>query len=139
MDPDASAIEYEKELKTFFSAESTPRMDIMLLGLGDDSHTASLFPFSDVLKEVYRWAVAAHPEEGPGRVTLTLPVINNAETIMFIVTGKKKAHAVYDVFFSRFQPDRYPAQAVKPAKGNLFWYIDKDAASLYLEQARKQT
>jgi 6-phosphogluconolactonase len=113
-------------------------MDIMLLGLGDDSHTASLFPFNDVLKEDYRWAVAAHKEEGPSRVTLTLPVINNAGTIMFIVTGEKKAQAVYNVFFSSFHPDRYPAQAVKPAKGNLFWFIDKEAASLYLDQARKQ-
>jgi 6-phosphogluconolactonase len=133
MEPDESAFEYEAEIKRSFSTESIPRFDLMLLGLGDDTHTASLFPFSAALKEERRWAVPASKENGQNRVTLTLPVINSSATTIFIVSGKNKAEAVYRVFFNSFEPDKYPAQSVKPESGNLFWFMDRSAASLYLE------
>lgn len=136
--PEESASIYEKELRQFFLSESLPKIDLMLLGLGEDTHTASLFPFSTVLKENDRWAAAVHKEHGPHRVTLTLPAINNSRTIFVIVTGKNKADAIYRVFFSSFDPYKYPAQAVKPKDGNLFWFIDKDAASLYLEKSGRK-
>ncbi len=133
MEPADSAIEYETEMKKFFSTESIPSFDLMLLGLGDDTHTASLFPYSAALKEDQRWAVPVSKEDGQSRVTLTLPVINKATTTIFIVSGKNKAEAVYRVFFNSFEPDKYPAQSVKPESGNLFWFMDSSAAYLYLE------
>jgi 6-phosphogluconolactonase len=132
MNPDDSAHDYEAELKRSFSTESTPRFDVMLLGLGEDAHTASLFPYSPALKEKQRWAVPVLKGDGESRITLTLPVINRAATTIFIVSGGNKAEAVYRVLLNHFDPDKHPAQGIKPESGNLFWLMDSAAASLYL-------
>ena len=137
INPEDSAYDYEAEMKRSFSTEITPSFDIMLLGLGDDTHTASLFPSSPALKETQRWAVPVLNEHGESRITLTLPVINHATTTIFIVSGKNKAEAVYRVLLNRFDPDKYPAQSVKPESGNLFWLLDSAAASLYLRNKDK--
>lgn len=132
MKPGDSASTYETEMKRLFATESIPSFDIMLLGLGNDAHTASLFPYSSALKEKERWAIPVFREDELSRITLTLPVMNHATTTIFIVSGSNKDEAVYRVLLNRFDPDKYPAQSVKPENGNLFWLLDRSAASLYL-------
>ena len=105
-----------------------PRFDLVLLGMGEDGHTASLFPGTPLLGDTAH-AVGAVPE-GAGmtaRVTLTLPVINNAEEVVFLVTGKAKAHVVRHVVKER--DARLPASLVAPLEGRLLFLCDRDAAS----------
>jgi len=131
LDPDAAAREYERELRGFFEqgAGAVPRFDLVLLGLGADGHTASLFPGSELLEERER-LVAATPEKRSGsrRLTLTCPVLNNAACIMFIVTGEEKVGTLRAVLEEREGPARYPAQLIQPDDGELLWYVDRAAA-----------
>ena len=116
-------------LSAFFKNES-PRFDLILLGLGPDGHTASLFPGSSALDEE-RESVAA--VDAPGlqeqRVTLTLPVINNAREVMFLVSGLNKASIVRDVFAMGRPARNLTATMVKPERGDLVWMLDAGAAS----------
>src|SRR6266550_8161310 len=90
--PQKSAESYEAELRSFFATTAWPRFDLILLGMGDDGHTASLFPGGDAHNETAKWVVVTrHPQSGQARLTLTLPVINQAAHVVFLVTGKKKA------------------------------------------------
>src|SRR5687768_4925449 len=96
--PEENASAYEKELTTFFGELSWPRFDLVLLGMGEDGHTASLFPGSDALNEKSKWAVATRMKRlEQERITLTAPVLNHAEHLMFLVTGQGKAKRLSEV------------------------------------------
>lgn len=130
MDPGQAAGVYEKELRNFFKGREIPKFDMILLGLGTDGHTASLFPDSPALKEKIRLVLSdTSPERKHPRLTLTLPVINHAANILFLVAGKEKARILAQVLDEKKEPDRIPAKAVRPRSGRLFWFVDEAAAS----------
>jgi 6-phosphogluconolactonase len=125
-----AARQYERSLRVHF-LNSRPRFDLILLGLGTDGHTASLFPRSPALTEESRWAVAAEaPTEPAERVTLTLPVINHAAHVHFLVAGSGKAEALRNALSNEAGPLSCPASAVRPADGELIWWVDAAAAEL---------
>jgi 6-phosphogluconolactonase len=131
--PEQAALAYEEELRSFFnlSEGEVPRFNLMLLGLGDNVHTASLFPGIPALHERERIAVPVEVNAPqPYRVTLTAPVINNSARVMFLVAGAKKAEAVKSALEGPRDPDRFPAQLVAPNDGELIWLLDRAAASL---------
>ncbi|MFQ5877961.1 MAG: 6-phosphogluconolactonase, partial [Acidobacteriota bacterium] len=131
-DAGAAADEYEDELRGFFGLRTgvLPRFDLVLLGLGRDGHTASLFPGSEALRESRR-AVVATRAEGPlpRRISLTMPAINNAARVVFLVSGADKAEALRRVVRGRATIDSPPARWVRPAGGAL-WIVDRAAARL---------
>jgi 6-phosphogluconolactonase len=103
------------------------RFDLILLGLGTDGHSASIFPESEVVNEKKRLVAAVWVETLKSyRITMTLPLINNAASIVFLVSGAEKAGIVTEVLEG---PERYPAQEVKPINGELIWMLDREAAS----------
>jgi 6-phosphogluconolactonase len=121
--------DYADDIEYFF--RGFPCFDLILLGMGDDGHTASLFPFTEALNETERVAVANRVEKlDTIRFTLTFPVINNARNVIFLVKGADKAETLRAVLQGEFQPEKYPSQNVKPTNGNLFWLIDREAARL---------
>jgi 6-phosphogluconolactonase len=131
--PDEAASAYSADLRDSFGLEEgdIPRFDLILLGLGENSHTASLFPGNPALAEKERLAIAVRVDaEPPDRITLTPPVINNAAHVLFMVTGAAKAPAVKNVLEGPRDPNRFPAQIVAPNDGELLWLLDRDAASL---------
>jgi 6-phosphogluconolactonase len=108
-----------------------PRFDLILLGLGPDGHTASLFPGSAALEERERWVVPNYVEKLKAwRLTLTLPVINSAAEVIFLLSGPDKAEIVRRVLHPASPADSFPAQRVQPASGQLRWYLDQSAARL---------
>ena len=127
--PDISARMYEEELRRFFrlNEASTPEFDLILLGIGEDGHTASLFPGTDAVKETKRLAVPVKPGAAlMDRITLTLPVINNAWNVIFLVSGQKKRGVMKEM---REGHDRtLPASMVSPEKGKLLFLMDREAA-----------
>jgi len=126
-----SARAYEEHLKKFFAGQSWPRFDLVLLGMGEDGHTASLFPGSDALAEASRWVVATrNVQTGADRITLTLPVFNEAKHVMFLVVGEKKAQRLKETLRPTPEADGLPVQAIKPTHGTLEWLVDAAAASL---------
>lgn len=129
LDPEEAARAYTIELQSFFGAE-WPSFDLVLLGVGSDGHTASLFPGSPALGERRHpvVAVTAHYEDRPAqRVSLTVPAINAARQVIFLVAGASKAGIVSAVLEG--PPARYPAQLIQPAAGHLAWMMDAPAAS----------
>jgi 6-phosphogluconolactonase len=121
-----AASEYE-ETMVQTTGQSLPRLDLILLGLGTDGHTASIFPGSEVLLETKRLVAAPWVEKLKAyRITMTLPLLNNGASVLFLVSGAEKAQIVKEVLQG---PMRYPAQAVNPTNGELLWMLDKDAAS----------
>ncbi|MGC8783373.1 MAG: 6-phosphogluconolactonase [Armatimonadota bacterium] len=127
--PDDAARLYEQELRTFFGR--IPRFDLVLLGIGADGHTASLFAGTAALKERKRWvAVGEAPVEPRVRLTLTLPVLNAAQTVYFLVTGADKAEAARRVLIENAP---LPAALVLPEDGELIWWLDKQAAEGIVE------
>jgi len=127
--PEKIAEDYALEIEFFF--QGFPRFDLILLGLGTDCHTASLFPHTQALKENEKVAVANWVEKlNDYRLTITFPVINNAANVMFLVSGKEKVKAVAHVLEGERRPDDFPAQLVEPTSGRLFWLLDIDAAAL---------
>ena len=120
---------YEKELLTFFGSE-WPRFDSVLLGLGKDGHTASLFPGTFALSERRAWVVANWIEDfRTYRITLTVPAINSAANVDFLVTGADKAPALAAVLEGPSHPEHLPAQLIKPDSGSVTWLVDRQAAS----------
>ena len=108
-----------------------PAFDWIFLGLGEDGHTASIFPYSDVMADQENvCAVAVNPKTGQKRITLTLPVINQAKKIAFLVTGKNKASAAADILTASSKSRLMPASLVKPFRGIVEWYLDHDAGSI---------
>jgi 6-phosphogluconolactonase len=132
---DESARSYEGDLLSFFNLSygGIPIFDLVLLGLGDDGHTASLFPGASALTEKDHLAVSATPLDKSmhERITITFPVINNARNIYFMVTGSSKASVVLDVLGN--QDSKLPAALVKPEKGDLCFLLDKSAGALLSE------
>ncbi|MFI5167994.1 MAG: 6-phosphogluconolactonase [Thermoanaerobaculales bacterium] len=130
----AAAAEYAATLITTFGAGAShdpPRFDLVLLGLGEDGHTASLFPKATSLRVTDRWAVATPPGTLPPRVeriTLTFPVLNAARAILFLVFGRNKADALRDVLGGRSSREECPAAGVRPVDGTLTWLVDEAAA-----------
>jgi 6-phosphogluconolactonase len=122
------ARQYEAELKAF-CGPAAPRFDLIFLGLGTDGHTASLFPGSPVLGEERLW-VAGVPAagQGVGRVTLTAWAINRVALVVFLVAGKDKAQALKNVVEGPRDPQRSPAQLIRPASARLLWLVDREAA-----------
>ncbi len=127
-----AAAEYERTLQKFFAlrAGEMPRFDLILLGMGPDGHTASLFPETAALGETSRLVVAnAVAKLKTERITLTLPVLNAARCVTFLVSGMDKAPALHQVLEGDAPPERYPSKLVRPADGKLIWLVDKAAAS----------
>lgn len=120
---------YEEELRTFFGDAEWPDFDLVLLGLGDDGHTASLFPHTPALDAGRAW-VAANRVEKPGapRITLTAPAVNHARRVLFLVSGRSKAARLAEVVKGSFEPERLPAQLIRPVAGVLEWFVDEEAA-----------
>lgn len=128
LEPKAAARAYDRELRRFFCTPR-PRFDVVLLGLGRDGHTASLFPNSETLAETERLAAtttAFYDNRPAERVTLTLPALNAARQVLFLVSGQEKAHAVQAVLADA--EERLPARRVRPTAGQLTWLMDVAAA-----------
>jgi 6-phosphogluconolactonase len=130
-DPATATAEYEHQLHNFFLGKtSAPRFDLVLLGLGEDGHTASLFPGSAALKETARWVVTSYVERlRAHRLTLTLPVINAAAQVSFLVAGESKSAIVKALLGNDSHPSQYPAGQVSPVSGKLTWFVTQDAAA----------
>lgn len=128
LDPARAAALYEEELREFFGG--APRFDLVLLGIGDDGHTASLFPSTSAL-DVQDRLVVENPVEklGTVRITLTVPAINAAQKVVFLVAGKGKAQALKEILEGDADPRDYPAKLIQPAADAL-WMVDRDAARL---------
>ena len=127
--PDAAAHDYERTLRAEAGHHSPP-FDLILLGMGEDGHTASLFPRSPALQETTRWVVAVTvPAEPSTRLTLTLPAIATAARIFVLVSGKGKSDALAHVLSPRADPYNYPAAGLPSASGLVTWWVDRDAAS----------
>ena len=131
-DAEAAAAAYEQTLRTFFEVKpgAWPRFDVILLGMGPDGHTASLFPETAALEEKSRWVVANWVEKfKTNRITLTLPVLNAARRAMFLVSGIDKAAILHEVLEGKAPGEKYPSKLVRPSEGKLIWFVDRAAAS----------
>jgi 6-phosphogluconolactonase len=132
-EPGAAALAYDNELRALAALErprsELPVFDLVLLGLGGDGHTASLFPHRDALTAEERFAVATEAPDGSPRVTLTYPVINAARRVWFLVSGAGKAGMVAEVLEGLRVPGAVPAQGVAPVHGALTWLLDEAAAA----------
>jgi 6-phosphogluconolactonase len=132
-DPEAAARDYEEEIRKQFGVgpgSPPPSFDLVLLGMGADGHTASLFPGTQALKEVSRWVVENPvPKLGPHRLTLTPVILNRAACVIFLVTGADKAKTLAEVLEGPLEPGRLPAQLIHPMGGKLFWLVDRAAAA----------
>jgi 6-phosphogluconolactonase len=126
--PEDAAVDYEQQLKTFFKNDP-PRLDVILLGMGDNGHTASLFPGLSAVHEQQRWVVAEEvPEVNMWRISLTPVVLNLAREVVFLVTGEAKASMLQQVLEGPYAPDERPAQIVRPTPGEVIWLVDAAAA-----------
>ncbi len=139
-DLDAAAREYEAEIARTFAVPpggEPPPFDLILLGLGPDGHTASLFPHTEAVRETRRWLVRNYvPKFNADRLTLTVPIINRAATILFLVAGVDKAAGLQAVLEGPPEPERFPAQLIRPTSGRLVWLVDEAAASQLAEKGK---
>ena len=123
------ANQYEQGLQKHFHQQA-PQFDLILLGMGDDGHTASLFPGTEVLSETSRWVRAYYlTPQSMYRVTLTAPLINQARKILFLTFGANKAPALHEVLEGNRNPDLYPSQLIHPKQGEVLWFVDEAAAA----------
>jgi 6-phosphogluconolactonase len=126
----ANASLYEGELQAFFDGAVWPRLNLVLLGMGDDGHTASLFPGTEALNEARAWVVANWVEKlKTYRITLTAPAINHAANVAFLVAGAGKAERLPEVLQGPRNPRQLPSQLIQPVSGSLVWLVDKAAAA----------
>lgn len=131
--PEKSAAQYQKVLQEYFpfTIHHSPltTFDLVLLGMGDDGHTLSLFPGTAVVHEAQAWVKAYFLEaQEMYRITLTKSVVNKSKYIAFLTTGANKAHALKEVLQGHYNPDLYPSQEIKPENGELHWFVDEAAA-----------
>ncbi len=125
-DPEKAAAEYEREIRELLASQG---LDLVLLGMGEDGHTASLFPGQPAVHETARWVVAVPAPDGTmWRVTLTPAVLNMARNVTFVVSGASKALRLQQVLEGPVTPDVLPAQAIRPTHGRLTWMVDEAAA-----------
>jgi 6-phosphogluconolactonase len=126
--PEESAIAYQQLLHGYFDKQLYT-FDLVLLGLGDNVHTLSLFPgYADIIYEKNDWVKSFWLEEqNMYRITLTAPIVNSAARIAFLVSGADKAEALQHAVADKYDPLNYPAQAIKPLNGELYWFVDKAA------------
>lgn len=140
--PEQSAAEYEKILHQYFgpsagegngssTGSSSESFDLVLLGMGDDGHTLSLFPGTEVVHEETAWAKAFFLKaQDMYRITLTKAIVNRSACIAFLTTGAGKAHALKEVLKGAYNPDLYPSQEIRPLTGELHWFVDEAATSM---------
>jgi 6-phosphogluconolactonase len=127
--PDKAARDYEEEIRRFFGGSEWSGFDLIILGMGEDGHTASLFPGSKSIEETVRLAIPVYLEEPrKNRITLTLSVLNNADQILFLVTGSSKAAVLSEILGKREKKKWFPAGFIRPAHGNMTWLLDQEAA-----------
>jgi 6-phosphogluconolactonase len=127
MDPASAAVAYEKLLRNFFG--EIPEFDLIFLGLGEDGHTASLFPSTNALNESDRWVAENFVEKlNTYRITFTFPVINRAANVVFLVSGESKAGVLKKVLEGPLGPERLPAQSIRPSPGKLIFLVDQASA-----------
>jgi 6-phosphogluconolactonase len=133
LEPEAAAARYESELRSSFRLEGAqaPRFDLVALGMGDDGHTASLFPHTEGLRQMGRLAIANHvPQKNTWRITLTWPVINHARSVFFLIGGEEKAEVLREVLTGPRDPELLPSQLIWPTSGILSLILDKASAAL---------
>jgi len=137
-DPVGESLRYTKEIGDYITLrEGFPVFDIILLGLGEDGHTASIFPGNNHLFHTDDiCAVASHPVSGQKRITLTGRVINNAILVIFMVAGKNKARIAGEILNKTKSAENFPASYIVPVIGDISWYLD-DEASLYLQKHKR--
>jgi 6-phosphogluconolactonase len=132
-DRDAAARDYQAVLVRTFGVPADgepPAFDLILLGMGPDGHSASLFPDTTALGEMKRWVVVNYvPKFATERVTLTYPILNRAREVLFLVAGADKAEPLHDVLEGPPDARRLPSQAIRPTAGKLLWYVDRKAAA----------
>lgn len=129
--PKEAAKDYENTINTFFNKQKV-QFDFVLLGLGDNAHTASLFPLTGIIREKSVGIQSVFVAEmNVYRISFTAPLINQAKNVAFLVFGKGKAKAVNEVLNGPKNPEEFPAQLIDLDDGNLFWFLDEEAAKLY--------
>ncbi|MEM6644076.1 MAG: 6-phosphogluconolactonase [Bacteroidota bacterium] len=130
-DPDGEAVRYGKEiLRNVPKTSEIPVFDMIILGMGDDGHTASIFPHQmELLTEDRLCAVAEHPTSGQQRVTLTGKVLNAAREVVFLVTGAAKKERIAEIYEKQLGWEQFPAAYIDPLNGQLFWFVDDAAVS----------
>ncbi|MDL1894939.1 6-phosphogluconolactonase [Anaerolineae bacterium CFX7] len=129
-DPAIEALRYEQEIARLYRSATFPAFDLILLGMGDNGHTASLFPGTAALREQERWVVAQYVEVmQTWRVTFTAPMINAAHHIAFMVEGAGKTEMLWRVLRGPYNPDELPSQLIQPTHGELHWLVDAAAAA----------
>jgi 6-phosphogluconolactonase len=132
LDPHEASARYEADIRNTFKLEGaeTPIFDLILLGMGDDGHTASLFPHTDALNEVDLIVTPNHvPQKDTWRITLTKPVINHGRQVAFLIEGAGKADILAKVLLGPYQPEVTPSQLIRPASGKLSFLLDTAAAA----------
>ncbi len=132
LDPEEAASRYESVIRSVFRLEGAelPRFDTVWLGMGDDGHTASLFPHTEGLRELGRIVIANHvPQKDTWRITLSLPVINEALDVVFLIGGEQKADLLERVFYGEYEPATLPTQLIQPRNGALTLLLDEQAAA----------
>jgi 6-phosphogluconolactonase len=139
-DTEKAALEYEQALRAYFRLKvgEFPRFDLLLLGMGDEGHTLSLFPGTKALQAndrivVRNWVGKLFTE----RITLTVPAANQAKRVIFSVTRGDKALALKAILEGPYEPEQLPTQFIKPVEGTLLWLVDKDAGSMLATNVRK--
>jgi 6-phosphogluconolactonase len=133
LSPDAAAMEYEEELFEFFETTDLPAQtfDLVLLGMGDDGHTLSLFPGEPVIHEEKLWVTSYYLKtQEMYRITLTKNIVNHSAHIVFMISGPDKATALHEVLEGKKNPDRLPSQLIMPIQGELHFFLDEAAAAL---------
>ena len=137
-DPTAEARSYSAQIQEKLHAENgLPQFDLILLGMGDDGHTASIFPDQlELLASEQICEVALHPVSGQKRVTLTGKVINNASKVCFLVTGSNKAERMSEIWYDPEKANLLPAAHIFPLNGDLAWYIDEAASPIELKSTK---
>ncbi len=131
-EPQEAAARYESVIRRQFRLEGAevPRFDVVWLGMGDDGHTASLFPHTEGIHEAGRIAIANHvPQKDTWRISLTAPVLNEALEVVFLIAGPDKAEPLERVLYGEYSPDDTPAQLIQPKNGSLLFLLDEHAAA----------
>ena len=131
-DLDEAAADYQNLIADRFNVDAAglpPAFDLILLGMGTDGHTASLFPFTTALAEKQKWVVANDvPQLNTRRMTMTFPIINAARAIAFLICGEAKAQPLFEVLCGADNPDLFPAQRIVPQDGKITYFVDRSAA-----------